>query len=139
MLAAVALIGAVVALRVAQAQTPPKRIYEISVTPNKVLEGGEATIKVKVTVSRAFTSAEITADEDSDNVYLYIANESDGDGCDFISSCNEAANVSTGNDLTNGPPTIDASKEFGTNTTTVTYSFDISPNQDSMIESDEKI
>ena len=36
-LAAVALIGAVVALRVAQAQSTPT--YTISVTPDKVLEG----------------------------------------------------------------------------------------------------
>ena len=37
MLAAVALIGAVIALRIAQAQQPA-RTYTMSVTPDKVLE-----------------------------------------------------------------------------------------------------
>ena len=41
MLAAVALIGAVVALRIAQAQNTP-RTYTMSVTPDKVLEGSSA-------------------------------------------------------------------------------------------------
>ncbi len=40
-LAAVALIGAVVALRVAQAQQPARN-YTISVTPDKVLESGNS-------------------------------------------------------------------------------------------------
>ena len=50
-LAAVALIGAVVALRVAQAQAPT---YTVSVTPDKVLESDtEVSITVKVSVDEA--------------------------------------------------------------------------------------
>ena len=130
-LAAVALIGAVVALRIAQAQT---RTYEISVTPDKVLESDSSVeITVKVTASPAF---------DTDpTLYLYIANEEDGDGCDFaIANCGNDANVDTssGTDNDLGRPTI-GSGTFAAESASVTYSFSIAPNDDGMIEGNEKI
>ena len=87
-LAAVALIGAVVALRVAQASQHDHE-YTISVTPDKVLEqasGTAPTIMVEVTRNPAF--------EDHPTLYLYIANEDDGDGCDFdVANCANDANM----------------------------------------------
>ena len=128
LLAAVALIGAVVALRVAQAQqSNPK--YTISVTPSKVLEGSAATITVKVTVKPAF--------DDDPNLYLYIANENDGDGCDIISAtCADDASRGEQGDFN-----VDDPNRMTHNATdkSVTATLNFTPRQDNTIEDDEKI
>ena len=142
MLAAVALIGAVVALRIAQAQTPT-RTYEISVTPDKVLESSEATIEVKVTASRAFTQTEIDDATVGKTVYLHIANELDGDGCDIIpdNQCVKPANIKAGSDLRDldrpTPNPTSYTFQAGQSQTSITVL--ISPVQDATIEGDEKI
>lgn len=134
MLAAVALIGAVVALRIAQAQSTP-RTYTISVTPNKVLEptnqvAEDVNITVEVTASPAFNI--------DPTLYLYIANEDDEDGCDFIpdSQCPNSARQGNDGDFTGrdtGDMTwVDTSKS---ETATVV----ITLKQDFKIEGDEKI
>ena len=130
MLAAVALIGAVIALSVAQAQQT-QRTYTISVTPDKVLESDSTvTIEVKVTASPAF---------DADpGLHLYIANEEDGDECDIISStkCDNSASRGVDRDFNlddPGPMALQSASN------TVTASLSFTPNQDMMIEGDEKI
>ena len=132
LLAAVALIGAVVALRVAQAQSDPK--YTISVTPDKVLEGSEATITVKVTVDPAPSS--------NPSVHLHIANETDGDGCDIIpaNKCLNPANIKqeSPQDLGTRPPSQPASFN-DINKTLTLGNLTITPTQDHTIEGDEKI
>ena len=138
-LAAVALIGAVVALRVAQAQTP-KREFTISVTPDKVLEGSAATIKVKVTVDPPFASG---TTEDDRTVYWHIANETDGDGCDIIQTnqCLKPANIRETTPLDLGlRPVSGNSVTFDINKTLKSAeNLTITPTQDHMFEDDERI
>ena len=134
-LAAVALIGALVALRVAQAQQT-QRTYTISVTPDKVLESSDSVnITVKVTASRAFDQKE------TETVYLHIANEDDGDECDIIPRARCANSASRGNggdsrDFTGDSP---LSTTFKNGTTTSTIKLSVTPMQDNTIEDDEKI
>ncbi len=130
MLAAVALIGAVVALRIAQAQNQP-RTYEISVTPDKVVEGSDATIEVKVTASLPSTQSE--------TVYLHVANDEDGSGCDIIPDANCVNTASNGSNDTDFNLTTSVNATFDANTTMTTASSSITPRQDAMIEGDEKI
>ncbi len=142
LLAAVALIGAVVALRVAQAQSNTRTYEIVSVTPNKVLESGsEVKIKVEVAVSRAFTQTEIDDSNVDKTVHLYIANEPDGDGCDIISpTCADDASIGgSSSDLLDNSPSITSDVVFSTaNTQTVEITF--TPKQDATIEEgDEKI
>ena len=145
LLAAVALIGAVVALRIAQAQAPPARTYTISVTPDKVLEPASGVvaidIRVEVTVSRAFTQTEIADPTVDKTVYWHIANDEDGDArCDFISNA-KCANpaIASGNDR-DFDESLAGSVTFVADTKTATgSSTTITPIQDMMIEGDEKI
>ncbi|MCY4652782.1 MAG: hypothetical protein OXC95_06410, partial [Dehalococcoidia bacterium] len=137
-LAAVALIGAVVALRVAQAQQPA-RTYTISVTPDKVLEGGDpVNITVEVTVSRAFTQAEIAQNPNVNRPRLYIANDEDSSGCDIIPSnqCRNEAIRGSDRDFTGSDPG-EVTLAVGNNT--IVTSLRTTLNQDAMIEGDEKI
>ena len=134
LLAAVALIGALVALRVAQAQSTPT--YTISVTPDKVLEhrSGSVEITVTVEVDEAFMAEK--------TVYLLIANESIGDfRCNYISSCvtpAKNADASSGGDFR--VTSIDTSVIFQAgNTTNNSNTIILEPHQDFIIEGDEKI
>ena len=140
MLAAVALIGAVVALRIAQAQQPA-RTYDISVTPDKVLESGESVnIEVEVTVSRTFTADEITAGKNV--VHLYIANRAEGDfQCNFISPCADPAKNAIDANSGDFQANFDNnSVTFGSDATTMEPVLTITNlYQDPMIEGDEKI
>lgn len=123
MLVAVALIGAVVALRIAQAQT---RTYEISVTPDKVLEGSDATIEVKVTVSQAVAAGTM--------VYLHIANELDGDGCDIIKTgCDNPASIKDSEDA-DAPRPATTSGNITMDTASTTINLSITSRQDMKIE-----
>lgn len=134
-LAAAALIGAVVALRVAQAQSNPS--YTISVTPDKVLEPTSGTtedvsITVKGTASRVHDT--------QTTLYLHIANDEDG-GCDIISGaqCVKAASIGGTNiDFSVNNLRSDMAFDTGARTTTVD-DLTITLNQDYMIEGDEKI
>ena len=135
MLAAVALIGAVVALRIAQATTHDRE-YTITVTPDKVLEhvSDTVSITVKVTVDEAFNV--------NKEVYWLVANENAGDfQCNFISSCIAPAKnaaVNSGGDFT-APITSNLVTINAGELTDQITSLDFQPFQDSMIESDEKI
>ena len=133
LLAAVALIAAVVALNVAQAQSTPQ--YKISaVSPDKVLEGDSVAITVEVTASPAPSRAE--------TVHLLIANEDEGDfKCDFISSCAAPAKnapiINGGDFIAQSYPTT---VMFGADDTTEENTeLNITPHQDSSIEPNEKI
>ena len=132
MLAAVALIGAVVALRVAQAQT---RTYEISVTPDKILEGNRATITVKVTVSQASNQDE--------TVYLHIATTktaTPGATSSLTARCTNPATAGNGGDRDfDALLTTSVTIAADTKTITDSSSSNITPIQDVMIEGDEKI
>ena len=136
MLAAVALIGAVVVLRVAQAQqTNPT--YTLSVSPDKVLEGGSVDVTVEVTVDPAPSSAQ--------SVYLHIANETDGDGCNIISTnCPDDANMDNDSnavdlDLNRFITRNSATFEFTDTASVWTLERTLSPKQDVEVEGDEKI
>ena len=139
MLAAVALIGAVVALRVAQAQSQTPT-YTISVTPDKVLEqatgADSVSVQVKVSVS----------EEVAESVYLHIANETDGDGCNIISpgKCLDDANMDGESpisiELDLARPAISPNPLVLTNTRTGEFQFAIEPKRDDNTrEGDEKI
>ena len=130
LLAAVALIGAVVALRIAQAQQT--RTYEISVTQDKVLESDNSvTITVEVTTSLPFASTETR--------YLHIANETSGTGCAIITNAQCRNPASIGGNATDfdSPPSVSGSVEIATSTGTVNISF--TPKSDNMVEGDEKL
>ena len=133
LLAAVALIGAVVALRVAQAQSDDPE-YTISVTPNKVLEqtGGSVSITVKVTADQTFT-----ADK---TVHLYIANITDSTGCKYFSSSAQCRNSASRGEQQDFTENLDTSVTISANQNMATaYNSNVTPKQDFKIEGDEKI